>query len=115
MRSDESHGKVMYVCNLMTQPGETDDYKASDHVKVINNYLGNKKLSAIIVNSGIISKDILTKYSNLEQKDQVIYDKEELKKIPVDIIEDNLSIIEDGILRHNITKLGFHIFSYMIL
>ena len=33
---DNSKADVMYVCNIMTQPGETDDYKASDHIKTIN-------------------------------------------------------------------------------
>ena len=29
----------MYVCNMVTQPGETDNMKTSDHIKIINNYL----------------------------------------------------------------------------
>ena len=31
---DESKGKILYVCNMFTQPGETDDYKASDHINI---------------------------------------------------------------------------------
>lgn len=112
---DESKAEVMYICNIMTQPGETDDYTVSDHVKTLNKYLGEKKVGVVLVNNGIISKEIREKYATLEQKDPVFYDKEECKKIPVRIIEDDFAIIEDGILRHNITKLGFHIFSYTIL
>lgn len=41
---DESKAKILYVCNMMTQPGETDDYTVSDHVNTINSYLGQKKL-----------------------------------------------------------------------
>ena len=112
---DNSKAEVMYVCNIMTQPGETDGYKASDHIKVLNEYLGNKKVGVVLVNNKIISREMKKKYATLEQKDQVLFDKKELKKIPVGIIEDEFSIVEDGILRHNITKLGLHIFSYMIL
>lgn len=112
---DESKGEVMYVCNIMTQPGETDGYKVSDHVKTLNQYLGNKKVGIVLVNNGEVSEEIKEKYSTLEQKDPVIEDKEELKKIPVRIIEDDFVSVEDGILRHNITKLGFHIFSYIML
>ena len=112
---DESKAKVMYVCNIMTQPGETDKFKASDHINVINNYLKNKKVATIIANNGEISEEIKEKYSTLEQKDPVVLDKENLKNIPIQVIEDNLVSIEDGILRHNTTKLGFHIFSYLIL
>ena len=36
---DESKAEVMYICNIMTQPGETDKFTASDHVNIVNNYL----------------------------------------------------------------------------
>ena len=111
---DNSKAKVMYVCNMMTQPGETDDYKASDHIKVINSYLGNKKVSSIIVNNGRISKKIKDKYATLEQKDQVLYDKNNLKDLNLQIIHDNFVKIEDDVLRHNVAKLGFHIYSYLL-
>ena len=39
---DRSHGKVMYVCNMVTQPGETEKFKVSDHVRLLNQYLGNR-------------------------------------------------------------------------
>ena len=80
---DNSNAEVMYVCNIMTQPGETDNYKASDHIKIINNYLGNKKVSIILVNNGKITKKIKDKYATLEQKDEVIYDKNELKNYKI--------------------------------
>lgn len=40
---DESNCKVMYTCNAVTQPGETDHFKVSHHIKVLNKYLGTKK------------------------------------------------------------------------
>ena len=111
---DNSKADVMYVCNIMTQPGETDDYKASDHIKTINKYLNNKKVNVIVVNNGKVTKKIKEKYLSMEQKDQVIYDKEELKKLNLKIIADNFIKVEDDILRHNIAKLGFHIYSYLL-
>ena len=111
---DNSKADVMYVCNIMTQPGETDDYKASDHIKTINKYLNNKKVNVIVVNNGKVTKKIKEKYLSLEQKDQVIYDKEELKKLNLKIIADNFIKVEDDVLRHNIAKLGFHIYSYLL-
>ena len=33
---DRSKGKIMYVCNMVTQPGETEDFKVSDHIKLLN-------------------------------------------------------------------------------
>lgn len=111
---DNSKADIMYVCNIMTQPGETDDYKASDHIKTINKYLNNKKVNVIVVNNGKVTKKIKEKYLSLEQKDQVIYDKEELKKLNLKIIADNFIKVEDDVLRHNIAKLGFHIYSYLL-
>lgn len=111
---DNSKADVMYVCNIMTQPGETDDYKASDHIKTINKYLNNKKVNVIVVNNGKVTKKIKEKYLSMEQKDQVIYDKEELKKLNIKIIADNFIKVEDDVLRHNIAKLGFHIYSYLL-
>lgn len=111
---DNSKADIMYVCNIMTQPGETDNYKASDHVKVINKYLNKRKVNIILVNNGKVTKKIKDKYLSLEQKDQVIFDKEELKKLNLKIIHDNFINIKDDVLRHNTSKLGFHIYSYLL-
>ena len=35
---DNSKAKIMYACNIMTQPGETDDFSVSDHIKLLNKY-----------------------------------------------------------------------------
>lgn len=111
---DSSNAKIMYVCNMMTQPGETDDLTASDHVRLLNGYLGKRKINTVIVNNGHIDKKIVKKYENLEQKNQVKYDKKELEKITENIIADDLVSIEDGTIRHNTKKLAFHIFSTVI-
>lgn len=109
---DSSKGDVMYVCNMMTQPGETDNFKVSDHINVINSYLNKKKISYVIVNDGEITQKIKNKYLTEEQKDPVIYDKENLNNI--NVISDNFVKIENDLLRHNTAKLGFHIYSYFL-
>ena len=78
---DDSKAEVMYVSNIVTQPGETDGFKVSDHVKILNDYLGQKKVSVVIANSGSISKEIAEKYSTTEQKDPVLFDKKNLKNM----------------------------------
>lgn len=109
---DSSKGDIMYVCNMMTQPGETDNFKVSDHINVINSYLNKKKISYVIVNDGEITQKIKNKYLTEEQKDPVIYDKENLSNI--NVISDNFVKIENDLLRHNTAKLGFHIYSYFL-
>lgn len=111
---DKSTAKIMYVCNMMTQPGETDNFKVSDHIKLLNRYLGKRKLETVIANNGIIEKNIIEKYATLEQKNQVILDKENLKKLKVRIIKDDLVSMENEIIRHDTLKLAFYIFSTLI-
>lgn len=112
---DESSADIMYVCNIMTQPGETDNFKASDHIKTLNSYLGKRKINIALINNGKISEEIKNKYLVEEQKDEVIPDIDEVKQNNVNVITDNFVIISDNMIRHNINKLGFHIFSYLIL
>jgi uncharacterized cofD-like protein len=111
---DKSTAKITYVCNLMTQPGETDDFTVSDHIKLLNSYLGKRKVDTVILNNKELDKEIVAKYETLEQKDQVIYDKEKLLKMGVNIIEDDLVLYENEIIRHNTLKLAFYIFSELI-
>lgn len=112
---DESSADIMYVCNIMTQPGETDNFKASDHIKTLNSYLGKRKINIALINNGKISEEIKNKYLVEEQKDEVIPDIDEVKQNNVNVIIDNFVIISDDMIRHNVNKLGFHIFSYLIL
>lgn len=110
---DESKAKVMYVCNMTTQPGETDDYKVSDHINLLNKYLGKKKIDIVVANSGKIDQDIAEKYSTLEQKDPVILDKENIPKGTKIICSDFVSL-DEGVIRHNVIKLSSYIFSSML-
>lgn len=109
---ENSKSKIMYICNIMTQPGETDKYKVSDHVNKINDYLGNRNIDVVIANKGKIDTEIIEKYLTLEQKDPVILDKENLKNI--ELISDNLIKVEDGTLRHDVLRLSLDIFSYLL-
>ena len=111
---DESIAPVMYVCNMVTQPGETDNYTVADHVKTLNKYLGNKKISVVIANNGFISEELSQRYHTLEQKDPVLFDEDELKKLNLRIITDNFVKIEDNKLRHDTIKVSLNIFSYLL-
>lgn len=109
---DESNAKVMYVSNMMTQPGETDGFSVSDHVNLLNSYLGDKKLSYVVVNNNRINEEILKKYQNEEQKEQVLVDYENLKDVYV--IEDNYFLLENGMVRHDSLKLALSIFTLLL-
>lgn len=108
---DNSKGKIFYICNMMTQPGETDGFKVSDHINLLNKHLGNRKIDTVIANNASIDEEIRKKYETLEQKDPVLLD---IENISIDVIQDDFVDIHDETIRHNYVKLAFHIFSHLI-
>lgn len=107
------NAKIMYTCNMMTQPGETDKYTVGNHIKVLNKYLG-KDVDVVLINNGEISNEIQEKYLTMEQKDPVKIDEENLKKLNVESIMNDYVKIEEGSLRHNVDKLALDIYTYLV-
>ena len=105
---EKTSAKIFYVCNMMTQPGETDDFKVSDHVNLINQYLIKRKIDLVFVNEEKIPKKIKEKYASLEQKDEVLIDEENLQDIA--IVKSKLLLVEEEMIRHNYNKLAALIF-----
>ena len=52
----------IYLCNIVTQPGQTDNYTASDHIKEIIKYLGEGVLDYVLVNNNFPREKIIEKY-----------------------------------------------------
>ena len=111
---DSSKAKILYTCNIVTQPGETDNFTVTDHVKMLNKYLKKRKVDVVIANSGYIDVKMAEKYKTLEQKDPVIYDEENFDNFDMQVIGDDLVTISNNMIRHNSLKLGFHIFFYVM-
>lgn len=111
---ENSKAKIMYTCNAVTQPGETDNFKVTDHVSMLNKYLGKRKVDIVIANNGKIDSDLAKKYETLEQKDPVEYDYYNFNKYDMKVIGDELVVISNNMIRHNTLKLGFHIFFYVM-
>lgn len=111
---NESKAKKMYICNLVTQPGETDGFKVSDHINYLEKYLGKNTIDVVVANDAKISSYIAKKYSSEEQKDPVILDDRVLNKMNVKIIRDKIWKVEDGVLRHDSLKTSYLIFSYLM-
>lgn len=105
---------LMYISNLVTQPGETDEYSVSDHIKVLNSYLKNRKIDVVIANNASINKRIISKYLTMENKTVVSLDRENMEKLDVRVIEGDIFCIENDKIRHNALKTAFLIFSYLM-
>lgn len=108
---DKTNSKIIYVCNLFSQPGETDNFKVSDHINLINSYLGKRKIDVVITNNKKVDKKLLKKYETKEQKSLVEVDSENIK---IENINKPLVKLDvDNTLKHDTIKLGLEIMNVL--
>ncbi|EKY27732.1 MAG: uridine diphosphate-N-acetylglucosamine-binding protein YvcK [Clostridium celatum] len=100
-----SNAIKIYVSNVMTQPGETDDFTVSDHIKTLMKYSGKDSVQYVIANNGTIPKDIEERYKN-EGSKLVQLDYEEIDKLGVEVIETDLVKITKGYVKHDSKHLA---------
>lgn len=102
----KSKAKKIYVCNIMTQPGETDNYTVSDHLKALIQHAGsNKIIDAVLVND-YLPDNLAGKYQEAGSY-PVKLDVPEVKKLGIKIFAKKL--IQDsreGLVRHSSTRVA---------
>lgn len=102
----KSKAKKIYVCNIMTQPGETDNYTVSDHLKALIQHAGsNKIVDAVLVND-YLPENLASKYQEAGSY-PVKLDAPEVKKLGIKIFAKKL--IQDsreGLVRHSSTRVA---------
>ena len=96
-----SKAKKIYVCNIMTQPGETDGFSVSDHLNELIKHAGSKKIVDAVLVNDYMPSNLAEKYQ-LSGSYPVKTDYENLKKLGIQVfsrklIEDN----KDGYVRHS--------------
>lgn len=111
---DNSKADILYITNLMTQPGETENFNVTDHINVFNKYLGKKKIKMVLANNGSVSEEIKEKYLTEEQKDVVKIDEEFLKNTKINKKLNNYVRVKDNMLIHNVDILSLDIYSYLL-
>jgi len=94
--------KVVYVCNLMTKPGETTQFKASDHLKEVIKY--GCKPDFIVCNSSKGELSLLKKYASQNQF-PVEVDEDEIKKLGVKLQSSDI-MTSPELIRHDSEKLA---------
>lgn len=98
----------IFVCNVMTQPGETDGFSVCDHLDVITEHTGHRMFDYVIVNNGQIPTDIAKLY--IEQgAAEVTLDIDKVRRKGYKIIQDHF-IQYETYLRHDSHKLSTHIY-----
>ncbi|MFH1245299.1 MAG: gluconeogenesis factor YvcK family protein [Candidatus Omnitrophota bacterium] len=100
----ESSAVKIYICNIMTQSGETDKYKASDHVEAIVAHAKSKLFHYCILNVAEIPDELLRKY-DAEKACPVIADADKIEEMGFSVIKENLVSTNDYV-RHDSQKLS---------
>jgi uncharacterized cofD-like protein len=93
----------VYVVNLMTQPGETTGYSASDHIRAIYEHTGPGLFDWVVVNRAPVAPRLLRRYRS-EGAEPVRIDVPELQQMGLRCILDDL-LEQGGVVRHNADRL----------
>lgn len=109
-----SRAPKIYVCNVMTQPGETTNYSAADHVRALIRHIGPGVITHCLVNTGKVPDEVLQRYEN-KGATRVTFDEDELEMLGVRAIKGNFAEISDSaavkhVVRHHPQKLAQMIF-----
>ena len=97
---NKSDAIKIYISNVMTQPGETDDFTVSDHIKTLMKYSGKNSVEYVIANNGTIPKDIEERYLS-EGSKLVELDYDNIKDLGVKVVETDLVKITKGYVKHD--------------
>jgi len=101
----ESAALKILVCNLMTQPGETERFTAADHVRVVQSYIGETSLHICLLNSRAIPDSVANQYASTGAEPVFIDEPELLRSGAVPIATDLLAE-SDREVRHDPMKLA---------
>ena len=101
----ESNARKLYVCNGMTQKGETDSYGASHHAEAIYAHAGSGVIDTVLVNNGPIPDSVLDRYER-EQAVPVVADEKRLQELGCHVKLGAFMHFRDMLLRHDAVKVS---------
>ena len=92
----ETKAEIAYVCNIMTQRGETEHFSDSDHVEVLHRHLGRPFIDTVLVNIEKVPRDYMDTNRFDEYLVQVEHDFEGLRKQVPRVISSNFLRLKNG-------------------
>ena len=95
----------IYVCNVMTQEGETEGYTAADHIAALFQHSVKGLFHLCLVNSSPIPEDVAARYAQ-EGAELLRYDTERCAALGVELISRPIATVQDGFVRHHPDKLA---------
>lgn len=100
----ETRAFVVYVCNVMTEPGETDGYSAGDHLEALHRHGMGGSIDAIVVNDALVSGALIASYER-QGSQPVWIDERRIRSSGVKVVKAPL-IAQNGVLRHEPERLA---------
>lgn len=104
----ETKAEVVYILNIMTQPGETNGYNVTDHVVAIIDHADSNIIDKIVVNSKEVDKYAKYRYKSIENSTPIYItdeDRENMEKLGIEIIEADICDISYDYIVHDSNKL----------
>ncbi len=99
-----SRALKVYVCNVMTEPGETDSYTASHHMKALIDHAGYGIVDICLVNNAPISAELKSRYA--EQGAEPVVIDPQAAKLGIDLVQRDLLDTNTAYVRHDPDKLA---------
>ena len=96
----QSDALKIYVCNVMTQEGETENYTVSDHIRAIFEHSAPGLFDLCLVNSSPVPKGVAARYAE-EGAAMLQYDREACQALGVEVLLRPVSTVENGFVRHH--------------
>ena len=96
----DSKALKFYISNIMTEPGQTDNYTLSDHIRAIQEHIGPGVIEYCLADTGEVIPEFIRKY-NKEGSDLVEIDSRKLNDYNVKVIQRNMSCVKNDKIRHN--------------
>jgi len=100
-----SNAVKLYVCNIMTQPGETDGYSVSEHMHELFEHTGGKLFDYCVINNEPASFGVLERYRK-RGSEPVREDEDAVKVLGVEILRAPIAARYNNLARHDPDKLA---------
>ncbi|SFQ09788.1 gluconeogenesis factor YvcK family protein [Salibacterium halotolerans] len=109
---EEAGARKVYICNGMTQAGETDYFTVADHIEAIQEHTGRSLIETVLVSNTEIPPDILANYKE-ESAYPVTFDEARVKQLGCRVVQDAFMHYRDHLFRHDAVKVSQSLLAQM--
>ncbi|MEW9502106.1 gluconeogenesis factor YvcK family protein [Jeotgalibacillus marinus] len=100
-----SKSPKVYICNLMTQAGETLHYTAADHIDALYDHMGERFVDYVLVNNEEIPVELKSIYDR-EMAEPVQFDVDRLQGLGLQVVYDKIISYHNGLIRHDTDRVA---------